>query len=115
MPRKRYITEPGLDFLALVTNSLTADHGAAPRCSIVIFAGLADWPLRAVRIDPLTAILPADDLRVRIDRDQRQGANCDRRRDQILRIFHSLFLHPCIIPGQLPGDKQRHEIQAPRQ
>jgi hypothetical protein len=104
MPRKRYIAGPGLDFLVLVTNSLTADHGAAPRGRIVVFAGLADWPLRAVRIDPLTAVLPADDLRLRIDRDQRQSASSDRRRDQNFRQIPHIFSSSLSIARQAAGD-----------
>jgi hypothetical protein len=76
----------------VMANSLAADHGAAPGRSVVVFAGLADGPLRAVRIDAMTAVRSADDLRVRVDRGERQDAECERHCDQIFReIFHSFF------------------------
>jgi hypothetical protein len=41
----------------------------------------------------LTAIRSATGCGLGVDRDERQGAHRERRRDQILEIFHR-FLHP---------------------
>jgi hypothetical protein len=60
---------------------------------IVIPAALTDGPLRAAGIVVITAVRPAADRGLRIDSEERQGAHCERRRDQIFReIFHR-FLH----------------------
>jgi hypothetical protein len=51
----------------------------------------ADRPLRAVRIDVTTPVLPADDRGMRVDRDERR-AKRERRRHQISRkILHIVF------------------------
>jgi hypothetical protein len=50
-----------------------------------------DRPLRAVRIDVTTPVLPADDRGMRVDRDERR-AKRERRRHQISRkILHIVF------------------------
>ncbi len=84
-------TEAGCCWLALATGPLATDHNTGVWRRIVVLTGLPDRPLRAVRIDAMAAVRPTDDCRLRIDRDDRQGAERERRRDQILgERFHSL-------------------------
>jgi hypothetical protein len=60
--------------LLVMTNPLATDHGAAPRRGVVVLAALTNGPLRAIRIDVMTAVGPADDFCLHVDRSERQGA-----------------------------------------